>query len=106
MTANYIVVMVTASSEDEASKIAKHLVENHLAACVSLFPVSSTYTWSNQVHYDQEWQLMIKTQQDQFSALETAIRNLHAYDVPEVIALPIIAGSLPYLNWISDQVNQ
>lgn len=105
MTADYLVVMVTASSLDEATAIANHLVEHHLAACVSLFPVSSIYTWDNQVHRDQEWQLMIKTQQDQFTALETAVHELHSYDVPEVIALPVIAGSLPYLNWISDQVN-
>jgi periplasmic divalent cation tolerance protein len=102
---NYIVVMVTTASQDEAVEIANHLVHHHLAACVSVFPVSSTYIWENQVCQEQEWQLIIKTQQQQFSFLETAVRELHSYAVPEVIALPVIAGSLPYLNWISTQVN-
>lgn len=105
MTTDAIVVMVTAASEDEAVAIANHLVRDHLAACVSLFPVSSIYTWDNQVHHEQEWQLMIKTQQDQFTALEAKVRELHTYEVPEVIALPITAGSMPYLNWISTQVH-
>lgn len=105
MATDVIVVMVTASSEDEAVAIANHLVRHHLAACVSLFPVSSIYTWQNQVHHDQEWQLMIKTQQDKFTELETKVRELHTYEVPEVIALPIETGSTPYLNWISAQVH-
>lgn len=103
---NYIVVMVTAASEDEAVAIANHLVYHHLAACVSLFPISSTYIWDNQICQEQEWQLIIKTQQQQFSPLETAVRELHSYAIPEVIAVPVIAGSLPYLNWISTQVNE
>lgn len=105
MTTDAIVVMVTASSEAEGTAIANHLIQHHLAACVSLFPVSSIYTWNHQVQHDQEWQLMIKTQQQHFSALESAVYELHSYDVLEVIALPIVAGSLPYLNWISTQVN-
>lgn len=105
MATDAIVVMVTTSSKDEAIAIANHLVRHRLAACVSLFPVSSIYTWQNQVHHDQEWQLMIKTQQDKFTELETKVRELHTYDVPEIIALPVTAGSMPYLNWISTQVH-
>jgi len=105
MATDAIVVMVTAPSEAEAAAIANHLIQHQLAACISIFPVSSVYTWSNQVHRDQEWQLMIKTQQETFPALEQAVQELHTYDVPEVIALPVVAGSLTYLNWISDQVN-
>lgn len=105
MDTDAIVVMITASSEDEAVAIANHLVHHHLAACVNLFPVSSIYAWDNQVHHDQEWQLMIKTQQDKFTALEAKVRELHTYEVPEVIALPVASGSMPYLNWISTQVH-
>lgn len=105
MATDAIVVMVTTSSEDEAVAIANHLVRDHLAACVSLFPVSSIYTWDKQVHHDQEWQLVIKTQQDKFTTLEAKVRELHTYDVPEIIALPVTAGSMPYLNWISAQVH-
>ncbi|ABW29792.1 divalent-cation tolerance protein CutA [Acaryochloris marina] len=104
METDAIVVMVTASSEDEAVAIAALLVRDHLAACVSLFPVSSIYTWDNKVQNEPEWQLMIKTQQDKFADLETKVRELHTYDVPEIIALPVTAGSMPYLNWISTQV--
>ena len=98
-------VMVTVPSEEEAVAIANHLVRDHLAACINLFPISSIYTWENQVHHDQEWQLMIKTEQDKFTALESKVRELHTYDLLEVIALPITAGSMPYLNWISAQVH-
>ena len=104
MDTDAIVVMVTTSSEDEAVAIAALLVRDHLAACVSLFPVSSIYTWNKKVQNEPEWQLMIKTHPDKFTALETKVRELHTYDVPEIIALPVTAGSMPYLNWISTQV--
>ncbi len=102
--ANYGVVLVTASSMEEAEKIANVLVENKLAACVSILPIHSIYTWQGQVHKDQEWQLLIKTDLRQFPNLEAKIRELHSYEVPEIIALPVVAGSQLYLQWISEQV--
>lgn len=102
--ASYGVVLVTASSQQEAEVIASALVEEKLAACISMFPIHSIYTWKGQVNTDQEWQLVIKTDLAEFSALEAKIRQLHSYEVPEIIALPIIAGSQPYLAWISEQV--
>ncbi len=104
MTTNYGVVLVTASSQQEAEKIASSLVELQLAACVSIFPIQSIYTWQGKVHNGQEWQLLIKTNLTLFSSLEAKIKELHSYEVPEIIALSILAGSQQYLSWIEEQV--
>jgi periplasmic divalent cation tolerance protein len=103
-TTGYGVVLVTASSRQEAEAIAQNLVESQLAACVNLMPVHSIYTWQGKVNLEEEWQLTIKTDLAQFPALEAKIRELHSYEVPEIIALPILAGSPRYLQWISDNV--
>jgi len=104
MSQQYGVVLVTAESQEQARAIASALVKEHYAACVSVMPVQSVYTWENEVHNDPEWQLMIKTDLNQFSQLETRICELHSYDVPEIIALPIQAGLSSYLNWIGEMV--
>jgi periplasmic divalent cation tolerance protein len=103
---SYGVVLVTASSQEEAKAIASALVEAQMAACVTLVPVHSIYTWQGQVMSEQEWQLVIKTDLAQFTTLEKKIRELHSYEVPEIIALPIVAGSTSYLQWISDNVKK
>ncbi len=100
---NFGVVLVTTASQAEAEAIAHALVEAKLAACVNLLPIQSIYTWEGKVENASEYQLLIKTDLDQFLALEAKIRELHSYQVPEIIALPILAGSLPYLQWISEQ---
>jgi periplasmic divalent cation tolerance protein len=100
---NFGVVLVTAASQTEAEAIAHALVEAKLAACVNLLPIQSIYTWKGKVEHASEYQLLIKTDLDQFLALEAKIREIHSYQVPEIIALPILAGSLPYLQWISEQ---
>jgi periplasmic divalent cation tolerance protein len=97
------VVLVTASSQAEAQAIARALVEEKLAACVSLTAIESIYTWQGQLHQEPEWQLVIKTDLANYKALEARIQQLHSYDVPEIIAIPIVAGSQPYLVWISEQ---
>lgn len=101
----YGLVLVTASSQSEGEAIAQALLQFKLAACVSLMPIRSLYTWKGEVHNEAEWQLMIKTDLRKFSQIAAKVRELHSYEVPEVIALPIVMGSQPYLNWISDQVN-
>lgn len=100
----YGVVMVTAASRAEAETIAKALLEAKLAACITLLPVQSIYTWQGKVEQNEEWQLLIKTNLTQFSALEAKVREIHSYQVPEIIALPIVAGSEPYLQWIAENV--
>ncbi|MBW4423822.1 MAG: divalent-cation tolerance protein CutA [Nostoc desertorum CM1-VF14] len=102
--AGYGVVLVTASNMQEAEAIANALVSAKLAACVSLLPIHSIYTWQGELYKEQEWQLLIKTDLAQFPTLEAKIRELHSYEVPEIIALPIVAGSQAYLQWISQQV--
>lgn len=101
----YGVVFVTAESEAQARSIASALVKEKYAACVSLMPVHSVYTWENEVQSDPEWQLLIKTDLAYYSQLETRINELHSYDVPEIIALPIQSGLAPYLNWIGETVS-
>lgn len=101
----YGLVLVTASSQSEGEAIAQALLQFKLAACVSLMPIRSLYTWKGEVHNEAEWQLMIKTDLRNFSQIEAKVQELHSYEVPEVIALPIVMGSQPYLSWISEQVN-
>ncbi len=103
-TVRYGVVLVTAGTREEGEAIAQNLVEAKLAACVSLSPINSIYTWQGVLHKEEEWQLLIKTDLAKFEILEAKIRELHSYEVPEIIALPLVAGSEPYLAWISGQV--
>ncbi|MBW4443245.1 MAG: divalent-cation tolerance protein CutA [Plectolyngbya sp. WJT66-NPBG17] len=100
----YGVVLVTAASKPEAEMIARSLISAKLAACVTLLPVQSIYTWQDEIEQAEEWQLIIKSKLDRFPDLEAKICELHSYEVPEIIALPIVAGSQPYLQWISQQV--
>ena len=99
------IVLTTAGSEDEAHKIAQHLVENRLAACVNILPqVESIYRWQDKVESSREWLLMVKSTADKFAAVRDAIRELHSYDVPECIALSIEEGSPQYLQWLGESV--
>jgi periplasmic divalent cation tolerance protein len=100
----YGVVLTTAANAQEAKAIAHALVEAKLAACVNILPIQSIYTWEGEVHTEDEWQLLIKTDLAQYATVEAKIRELHSYQVPEIIALPIVAGSHPYLGWIGQQV--
>lgn len=100
----YGIVWATAPSRTEAEAIAEALVESGLAACVSLTPIHSIYTWRGKVNKEEEWQLTIKTDLRQFARLESTIKSLHSYEVPEIIAVPILAGYPPYLNWIGESV--
>jgi periplasmic divalent cation tolerance protein len=100
----YGVVLVTAPDRALADAIAQALLESRLAACVTLLPVHSVYRWQGEIQQDEEWQLLIKSELDRFPELEAKIRQIHSYEVPEIIALPILAGSQPYLQWISQQV--
>ncbi len=102
-TSQYGIILVTAGSETEADAIASELVKSKLAACATVFPVRSIYTWQGEVNRDREVQLLIKTNLDRFPEIAAKIRELHSYEVPEIIALPIVAGLQPYLDWIGEQ---
>ena len=100
------IVLSTTGSEEEARKIARHLVENRLAACVNIVPrIESVYRWEGKVESNLEWLLVIKTTGERFPAVRDAIRELHAYELPECIALSIEDGSTDYLEWIGQAVN-
>lgn len=103
---NKIVVLVTCSSLKEGRRIGRALVEARLAACVNLLrtPVESIYRWKGNVDAAKEFLLVIKTSRARFAALEEAVKRLHKYDVPEIIALPIESGSRDYLAWLTDSV--
>ncbi len=99
-----IVVLVTVGSEREAETIATVLLEERLAACVNVTsPVRSLYRWEGRIADDREWQLIIKTQARLFESLATRVRALHSYDVPEIIALPVLAGTTDYVDWIQNE---
>ena len=101
-----IIVLVTCGSPKEARKIARALVEQRLAACVSEIgvPVASTYRWKGKVETAKEFLLLIKTSKKRFAAMRDSVRKLHSYEVPEILALPIAAGSRDYLDWIAASV--
>jgi periplasmic divalent cation tolerance protein len=99
------IVLTTASSEDEARKIARHLVEHQLAACVNIVPqIESIYRWQNKVESAQEWLLLIKTTAEGFAAVRDAIRELHSYELPECVVIAVEDGSTEYLEWLADSV--
>jgi periplasmic divalent cation tolerance protein len=99
-----LVVLVTCASRVEAKKIARAAVEKRLAACVNVVtaPIQSVYRWKGKIETAREFLLIMKTTARRFEALQAEILRLHSYDVPEVIALPIKAGSQPYLRWVKN----
>jgi len=101
----YLQVLTTAGSEQEAERISATLVERRLAACVQVIgPISSRYRWQGEVEHSQEWLCLAKTEASRYAELEAAIRELHSYDEPEIIVTPIVAGSKSYLDWIGESL--
>ncbi|HET6781526.1 MAG TPA: divalent-cation tolerance protein CutA [bacterium] len=100
---NHVVVLVTASTAEEAARIGRVLVEERLAACANLISsIASTYWWKGKIEEGGEALLVIKTRQDLVERLTVRVRAMHSYTVPEVIALPILGGNPDYLRWIED----
>ncbi|XQW85462.1 divalent-cation tolerance protein CutA [Thalassotalea piscium] len=98
-------ILCTCPNEQVAKKIATCLVEEKLAACVTMLPqVTSIYRWQEQVECENEIQLIIKTNKDKFNLLSERIVYLHPYDIPEIVAVNIQQGNLQYLNWISESL--
>lgn len=96
-----LMVFVTAGTMDEASQLAEHLVREGLAACVNIVgPVRSLYVWEGKLQKDSEYLLLIKTAAEHFPRLEATVRERHSYSVPEILALPVVDGSTPYLDWV------
>lgn len=97
-----IVVLMTAGSQEEASRLAEMLVGAHLAACVQIMPqMESVYRWKGKIQREPEFLLLAKTTAACFDELEREVRALHTYDVPEIVALPVSHVSTPYFDWLT-----
>jgi periplasmic divalent cation tolerance protein len=106
VTSGTLVVLTTCATAEEAKSLAAALVEQRLAACVSTVSnVASTYRWQGAVQHEQESLLVIKTTEARFDAIEQAIRARSSYELPEVIAIPVHAGSARYLDWLRAAVS-
>ncbi|MBB5804111.1 periplasmic divalent cation tolerance protein [Saccharothrix ecbatanensis] len=104
MSDNHVVVITTTDSEDAAGTLARAVVEARLAACVQVSgPIRSVYRWDGEVRDDREWQLWIKTAYDRVDELTEFVKARHTYDVPEVVALPVLGGNTDYLEWITSE---
>ncbi|OGX06519.1 MAG: cytochrome C biogenesis protein CcdA [Omnitrophica WOR_2 bacterium GWA2_47_8] len=103
----HIIAFVTTADKEEARKIAGHLIEKKLAACVNIVSgVGSIYWWEGKVDTSQEVLMVIKSQSKLFTKIVSAVKQLHSYQCPEIIALPIAAGQKDYLKWIDDSINR
>ncbi len=101
------IALSTCGSSDEAARLAQELVSRRLAACVNIVPgVRSFYWWENRVQDDSEFLLVIKTRVEALPELQAALQELHSYDVPELVVLPIVDGSSAYLGWIDANISQ
>jgi periplasmic divalent cation tolerance protein len=102
---SYIQITTTTETKEDAQKIAQYLVETRLAACAQITgPITSIYHWKGKVESTQEWLCLIKTSEELFEKVETAIKKLHSYETPEIIAVPIVKGTKEYLSWLDDEL--
>ena len=101
-----VVVLCTVGGRDEADRIASLVVERELAACANIVPgLISVYRWKGQVQRDEELLLVMKSRRERFEELRAAIAAVHTYEVPEIVALPLVAGHEPYVRWILESVS-
>ena len=100
-----IIVLVTASSREEAEKIVQRLLEEKLIACANIIsPLHSLFWWQGKIDQAQEHLILMKTRRDLFEKLTEIVKSLHSYTVPEIIAIPIIEGSADYLAWLNENL--
>lgn len=101
-----IVVLSTCDSPEQAATLARKLVEARLAACVNIIPaIRSIYRWKGEIEDATEWQLVIKSRRDLFEKLRETLASVHSYEVPEVVAFPIVDGSPGYLEWMDRELS-
>jgi periplasmic divalent cation tolerance protein len=101
-----IVVFITTPNSEEAARLADLLIEHRLAACVQILPeIESVYRWQGKVEHQKEVLLIAKSTKPKFEQLEREVRTIHSYDTPEIVALPLTAGSEPYLAWLNSSVS-
>ncbi len=102
MENSYAVVLTTTNSEEEARKLAKHILTERLGACVQIQKIESHYIWKGEICSDQEYLLFIKTRRDLYKKLEESIKTKHTYETPEIIEIPITGGLARYFSWIDE----
>lgn len=101
----YLLVTTTTEKKEDAKIIASELIEKRLAACIQLVgPIMSLYRWNGKISEDEEWLLIIKTGKHRYQELERTVKEIHPYEVPEIIASPIIKGSSDYLKWLDTEI--
>lgn len=104
---SYIQVVTTTEKREDAEKMAKALVEQRLVGCVQIIgPIESTYWWKGNMETAQEWLCLMKTNKSLYDELDTAIKAIHPYETPEIVAMPIVAGSRDYLQWLSSELKK
>ena len=101
MTSEYRVVLTTTDSKENVAEIVGVVLEQKLAACVQVFPIESHYVWNGEISYSSEFLLLLKIKAGDYEALESAISEVHNYEVPEIVSLDIENGSSKYLDWIA-----
>ena len=102
---SYIQVVTTTDKKEDAERIATCLLEKRLAACVQIAgPITSLYPWKGNMERTQEWQCWIKSKEFLYKEIEKAIKSVHPYEVPEIVAMPIVAGSRESLEWLESEV--
>jgi len=107
MTQEYIQIITTTDKKQNAEKIAKTLVEKRLAGCVQILgPIVSTYWWKDNIETAEEWLCFIKSKRELYDELEKVIKEIHPYEIPEIIAISIVAGSKKYLEWLSNELKR
>lgn len=103
--ADYIQIYTTTEKREAAQNIARDVVEKRLAACAQVLgPIASTYWWKGMIEEAEEWMCIMKSRRDLYEKLEATIRSIHPYEEPEILAVPIAAGSQSYLNWLDREL--
>lgn len=103
----YLQITTTAGTQEVADRIARELVDRRLAACVQVSgPIRSTFRWHGKVETADEWTCVAKTSRQQLEAIQQLLHELHPYEVPELIATPIVGGSEPYLKWLEHELSR
>ncbi len=101
----FSIVYITAGNPEEAKRIGRKLVEERLAACANIFPITSVYRWKENIEEAEEFGIIVKTKTARVEEIEKRVRELHSYEVPCVISFRMDEGSEDYLNWIDDSVD-
>ena len=101
----YIQVFTTTDTKENARQISRRVVEKNLAACAQIIgPISSIFWWKNNINEEEEWLIIIKSRKDLYEELEHAIMKVHKYEIPEILAVPVVAGAKSYLEWLDGEV--